>query len=428
MTPLVLGQPVYHDRFGDGVVRSMSGHNIEVEFPEFGITKTILPAFLSRRALDTLGRGSDGQPVELRTICAAELHDVPVPVREFHVAGLIPARTVTMIGGDGGVGKSLLAKQLACSTALGCEWIGHQVEPGRALYLSAEDDLDEVHRRLADIVAGYGAELRDLSDLRIAPLAGEDAVLATPAGRTNILTATPLWQALEGMVADFRPRLIVLDTLADLFGGQENERIQARQFIGLLRGLAIKQETTVVLLSHPSQSGMASGTGSSGSTSWNNSVRSRLYLERALIRDDQGKQTIESDPDLRILSKKKANYSNIGGEIRLRWREGMFWADSPGPSNPYDSASRALQADHTFMRLLAEYTAQGRHVSATRSANFAPAIFAANPGAQGLSKAALAMAMDRLFDAGRISIEEFGPPSRRLKRIVQTGTAEAEDE
>ena len=423
MTPLVLGQPVYHDRFGDGVVRSIFGHNIEVEFPELGITKTILPAFLSRRALDALGCGADGQPVELRTVCAAELHDVPVPVREFHVPGLIPARTVTMIGGDGGVGKSLLAKQLACSTALGCEWIGHQVEAGRALYLSAEDDLDEVHRRLVDIVAGYGAELRDLSDLRIAPLAGEDAVLAAPAGRTNILTATPLWQALEGMVADFRPRLIVLDTLADLFGGQENERIQARQFVGLLRGLAIKQETTVVLLSHPSQSGMASGTGSSGSTSWNNSVRSRLYLERALIRDDQGKLAIEADPDLRILSKKKANYSNVGGEIRLRWREGMFWTEESGSTTVYDRASSVMQADYTFMSLLANYTLQGRHVSATPSANFAPSVFAKDPAARGLSKAALSAAMNRLFAAGRIQHATYGPASKERKCIVMAPEA-----
>ncbi|MCJ2082768.1 AAA family ATPase [Methylobacterium sp. J-090] len=428
MTPFTLDEPVYHDRFGDGVVRSSTGHNVEVEFPGLGITKTILSAFLSRRALKALGRAPDGKPVELNTVCGAELHARPIPVREFHVPGLIPARTVTMIGGDGGVGKSLLAKQLACSTALGCEWIGHQVEPGRALYLSAEDDLDEVHRRLADIVRGYGCELRDLSDLRIAPLAGEDAVLAAPAGRTNILTATPLWQALETMVADFRPRLVVLDTLADLFGGQENERIQARQFIGLLRGLAIKQDTTIVLLAHPSQSGMASGSGTSGSTSWNNSVRSRLYLERALLADERGRMAIEADPDLRILSTKKANYANVGGQFRVRWREGMFWPEDAGPSTAFDKASSALQADYTFMSLLADYTQQGRHVSATPSANFAPSVFAKDPASRGLSKAVLAAAMNRLFTLNRITVEEFGPLSRRLKRIVQTPSEGGDDD
>src|SRR5690606_40940583 len=64
----------------------------------------------------------------------------------------------------------------------------------------------------------------------------------------------------------------------DLFGGDEINRNQVRRFIGMLRALAIAFDTAVVLLSHPSVQGMQTGTGTSGSTAWNNSVRSRLYL------------------------------------------------------------------------------------------------------------------------------------------------------
>jgi hypothetical protein len=45
-----------------------------------------------------------------------------------------------------------------------------------------------------------------------------------------------------------------------------------------LRGLALETSSTALLLAHPSLSGMASGSGTSGSTAWSNSVRSRLYL------------------------------------------------------------------------------------------------------------------------------------------------------
>ena len=76
--------------------------------------------------------------------------------------------------------------------------------------------------------------------------------------------------------------VFVLDTLADLHAGQENDRATARQFIGFLRGLALRHELAVVLLAHPSNAGMASGSGLSGSTAWNASVRSRLYLERVV--------------------------------------------------------------------------------------------------------------------------------------------------
>ena len=69
-------------------------------------------------------------------------------------------------------------------------------------------------------------------------------------------------------VPSLRPRLLILDNLADIFGGDENARDLARQFVSLIRGLAIDLDCTVLMLSHPSLSGMASGRGASGSTAW----------------------------------------------------------------------------------------------------------------------------------------------------------------
>jgi hypothetical protein len=38
---------------------------------------------------------------------------------------------------------------------------------------------------------------------------------------TGANTSVP-WQRLEGLVAELRPKLLVLDTFADLFGGEEH--------------------------------------------------------------------------------------------------------------------------------------------------------------------------------------------------------------
>lgn len=217
----------------------------------------------------------------LPTISAATFEGKPVPPRQWIVPGLIPDRNVTLLAGDGGTGKSLLALQLAVAVALGnVKWIGQSVTGGRALYLSAEDETDEVHRRLFDINADYNCHFADLKNLEIVPLAGQDAVLAAPAVRTEIIQATPLWQQLIQLIKTHRPKLVILDTLADLFAGNESSRPQARQFISLLRGVALKYDVAFVVLSHPSLTGLASGTGSAGSTGWGNSVRSRLYFSR----------------------------------------------------------------------------------------------------------------------------------------------------
>jgi RecA-family ATPase len=337
----------------------------------------------------------------------------PVPPREWHARNLIPHRTVTLLTGDGGTGKSLLALQLSVATVLRKTWIGREVTGGRALYLSAEDDQDEVHRRLDDICAGEGGSLEDLGDLRILPLAGLDAVLAAPQGKSSIIAGTRLWQRLQNACETFRPRLVILDTSADLYAGEENNRAQVRQFIGMLRGLALRLDLTVVLLSHPSLTGISSGTGLSGSTAWNNSVRSRLYFRRVISQDG-----IEADPDLRILETMKSNYGQTGEQISVRWQMGRFVADILQSPDAYEQVTAAIRTDRLFLDLVQAYTAEGRPVSAAPSPNFAPSVFAKDPRANGTSKAALATAMNRLFEAGRIRVESYGPPSRRLSRLL----------
>lgn len=278
---------------------------------------------------------------------AAALEGLPVSPRQWLVPDLIPARTVTMLGGDGGTGKSLLAQQLACSAVIGRPWLGRTVKPGRALYLSAEDD-DELHRRLADILRAEAATFADLDKLTVRSLAGEDALLAIPDPKTGVLVPTPLFSELDERIGDERPGLVALDTLADLHSGQENDRATARQFIGLLRGLAISHDCAVVLLAYPSLTGMASGSGLSGSTAWNASVRSRLYLERVVQDGD------DADPDRRVLRTVKANYGRTGGEIGMTWRDGVFVADEAETS--VDRMAGAAKAERVFLKLLRAFT------------------------------------------------------------------------
>lgn len=341
----------------------------------------------------------------------------PVPDPLWHVPGLIPAHTVTLLGGDGATGKSLLAQQLAIATALGKPWVGFdEIPQGRVVYFSAEDDEDELHRRFSRITHSYGATFADLDDLSVMPLAGEDAVLAAPNGRSNMIETTGLWKALDQVVGDIMPTLIVLDTLADLFGGDENQRAQARQFIGLLRGLAIRHRTTPVVLAHPSLSGMASGSGSSGNTGWSNSVRSRLYLERILV-SDAGEKTRLAEPDetLRELSVKKANYAQKGQPIRLKWADGVFERQPDGQG--LQTADRDLRAELTFMSLLRWHEQHGMNVSPKPSTSYAPAVFARHSDADGVTKRAFTRAMERLLSSRKIRIETIGPASRQTTRL-----------
>ena len=365
-------------------------------------------------------RDLDERPLPpLNIVAASAFSQIEPRPRAWHVHGLVPAREITLMSGDGGTGKSLLALQLAVATAAGIDWIGHYPEHGRVLFVSAEDDIDELHRRLANIAHLQAVDIAALDNLEFIPLAGRDAVLAAPTTRDGPLKETPLFTAIRSEVERRRPALLILDTLADLFAGNEIVRHHARQFVGMLRGLAIDFDATILLLSHPSQSGMASGAGTSGSTAWNNSVRSRLYLERP-----RGSEDDDEDTDLRILSTKKANYGRAGGEIVLRWKDGVFVLNGAMRAETLEFNAADERA---FLTCLEEFNRSGRDVSANRGRTFAPSLFAASQAAQGLSKARLEAAMNRLFSSNRIHNRIDGPPSKQRRRIAEGPAPTRED-
>jgi len=334
-------------------------------------------------------------------------HGQPLPVREWYCEDLIPMRQVTILNGDGGVGKSLLALQIAAAGALGVDTIGIAPLPGRAVYIGAEDEATEFQRRLADIVRASSKDFDELGDFRLLSLADCDALISVP-DRAGNMQATALFAKIIAFLCEFRPRLVVLDTAADLFGGDEIKRGQVRQFISELRKIAIGLDCAVILLAHPSVDGMRSGTGSSGSTAWNNSVRSRLYLTRPEGKDE--------DPDLRALKTMKANYGATGGVLKFKWRSGVFVLDDGKPTP--GSMLMAARAERIFLELLSDVNRSGLRVSAARSVTYAPTVMKDMEGADGVSRKDLETAMRRLLKSGDIKVVMEGSPSKQRQRLI----------
>jgi RecA-family ATPase len=347
---------------------------------------------------------------ELRIINPVQWRDEPVPEREWIVRDWIPAKTVTLLSGDGAVGKSTLALQLATARALGRDWIGTMPAPGRTLYLSAEDDEGELHRRLDAIREHYGATFTDMADIQLVDLVGENAVLGE-ISRKGIIQATPTFEAVVLIIEKTQPGLVVIDALADAFAGDENNRSQARQFISMLKGPARTYDSAFLCLAHPSLNGLNTGTGTSGSTAWNNSVRSRLYFEPAKANDGT-----EPDPDLRTLSVRKANYGPKGMPTAVRWKAGAYVME--GGTSSLDRMALKVKAETTFLDLLRQFNTQGQDVSASKSPTYAPAVFARHPKSDGIGKAHFDAAMQDLLSRQEIRIEISGPPSRQRSRLI----------
>lgn len=349
----------------------------------------------------------------LHIVNPASLAGQFAPPRAWIVMDWLPVGHVTANYGDGGTGKTLVAQQLMAACATGTPWLGLAVTQCRSFALFCEDDEAELHRRQAAINEAFGLDFGALEAMRWVSGVGADNTLAT-FGADGAMHVKPLFHELKQAASDHGARLVILDTAADLFAGNENDRGQVRRFIGLLNRLAQDIGGAVLLNAHPSRTGLNSGALDGGSTAWSNSVRSRWSL--AYPPAAQGE---EPDTSKRILTRRKANYSAIGDTIRLNWSNGTL---RPAVT-PTALAGHAKRADaaRVFLTLLDRCEGSGVRVSHSKNAgNWAPAVFAKRPDAEGFTRKDFDAAMSALFASEDIEVQDYGRKGDPRWRIVPT--------
>jgi RecA-family ATPase len=337
----------------------------------------------------------------------------PAPDQEWSVFNRIPLRQCTLFSGEGGAGKSLTQLHLSVATVLERDWLGAVPEQGRALFVDAEDDEKVLHFRLKAIAAHYDTDITTMIErgLHLVSWVGCDSTLAT-VSRNGKIEPTPLYRQLLEAAGDIKPRMIGIAAAANVFAGNESDRSSVQQFVGLLTRVAMVANGSVVLISHPSLTGISSESGLSGSTQWHNSVRARSFLRG--IKPEAGEPV---NNDLREIVFKKNNYGPVSESIKLHWDSGLFL---PVAGEELDLVTREEIARDVFMSLLKRFHSANRSLSDKPSVSYAPSVFAAEDEAKqaGLTKKNLASAMAQLFKADLIWNEECGRATRSGFRLA----------
>jgi RecA-family ATPase len=266
------------------------------------------------------------------------------PERRWLFKNFIPLGKVGLIVAPGGTGKSTWLLQLAVSVAIGLQLAGwwEVGEPGSVLMLLAEDDDEEIHRRLANILRnlvpeGYAEVYARLAEhLFIRSMVGVPSLLTIKTA-TGECVQTPLVDSLLELVKGLRDlRLIVIDPASRFRGGIENSAEDTTRFVEALEALAKATGATVLIAHHVSKGGAnadeASQHASRGSSALIDGVRWALQL--APPSKKVSLQTPQEFADLKrrtlVATVIKSNYGAIPEPVTLMRGEGGYlrYADS----------------------------------------------------------------------------------------------------
>jgi hypothetical protein len=291
---------------------------------------------------------SSRRPASLALVTPPQWRGVELPPMRWVATNRIPADDVAILSGDGGGGKTTTSLQLAVSVAAGLgDWLGTTCEAGPVIFFSGEEPENEMRRRLARVARKRGIEPDEITNLHFHFAEPDACTLGT--GRPNFpIVPTPLFESLSQAAREIRPALIIVDSNAATLGGNYLDRVHARTFVGMFRRVARAFDCAVLLLDHPSLSGMTNGTGRAGNMDWQNAVRAFFYL-RSVDNADGGKGR-----ELEIM---KTNYGPCGEKQKLRWEDGCYVLESSAPSPQLAAAERKV--DDLFLALLAERKADG---------------------------------------------------------------------
>ena len=261
----------------------------------------------------------------------------------------LPRNCVAMLTGDGGVGKSRLALQLAWSLSGDGQWLGEAGQmpspgadygmgfeplgPSAIIYATWEDSPEQIRGRLFWLE--QSGKVGNGSNFKIADMRARGHLWAsTQHNATPGLT--PAGEALRLAAEQHDARLLVVDTLGVANGASEIDRAQVGAFFADWAAWADEHDCAVLLIAHPPKT---AGVAYSGSTGILGGVRAMWNIE-SVRRECRGSCsspkncTCEPAYAYRLVNAKQ-NYSEKTGSVWLTNQRGV-WMESQGRAPDYD--------------------------------------------------------------------------------------------
>jgi len=248
--------------------------------------------------------------------------------RGYVVKGILAPGDVGCIFGAPGAGKSLIAPHIGYAVAQGREAFGMRSKPGRVFYVAAEDP--------------HGMRGR-VTALKMRQGDADDFTLVE--GVSDLLSPdSPDFAALKDAVADQRPALVFIDTLAMAFPGlEENSAEGMGRVVAAARALT-EWGAAVVLIHHDTK---AEGKTPRGHSLLNGALDMAMHVSRDEFGVVRGKLTKNRngscDRDMAFLiAAEVLGRDEDGDAITAAYADELHAGDTPRAEKLSPSAKVAL--------------------------------------------------------------------------------------
>jgi len=172
-------------------------------------------------------------------IRAGKLREKDLPKISYLVEGIIPKNGLVYCFGSAGSFKTNFLMYTAMCSALGENSLDFKTEKFRTLWLDEENREIGMRDKVDKIANGLEIDNKIL----------DDHIEILISDGFNILKSDSLIR-LEEAIKEFKPQLVVIDSIAKVFPLSERDEKDVRRIYGVLRPMIEKHNVTFVLIHH----------------------------------------------------------------------------------------------------------------------------------------------------------------------------------
>ena len=241
---------------------------------------------------------------------------------------LIPYKAITVLDGLGGSGKSWFSADLAFAISHNVDFLGRYPvkKPGVVFYLTAEETPERFVDRLDQLTQAYGTT----DNFYWVSTLEEGFPFSSSMFKKDgwRILKTEMASAVELYIETYNPILVIIDSLINFYGLDENNSSEAKRFYDLLTNWIKAYHCSFLLLHHQTKDSLRLSREDDGifrgSIVFREQARQRITYKN--IKFEDGGRTVTA----RKISIEKANYYSPLLEefpIYLKWVEGKHIYD-----------------------------------------------------------------------------------------------------